>query len=137
MHINILRGDDTRLYPLVGPLVMNHDVLAYNRNYPFRTSSDYVWFIACGEQEEVAGFMPVQFRRQTATINNYYVAGDRPEVFSLLLARIVADLTHDLLLSAVVQTRHEALFAESGFDVTLRWTRYVKMFYPRHATKRL
>ena len=96
-----------------------------------------MWFIVCGEQEEVAGFMPVQFRRQTVTMNNYYVAGDRPEVFSLLLARIVADLTHDLLLSAVVQTRHEALFAESGFDVTLRWTRYVKMFYPRHATKRL
>ena len=41
-----LKGTDRRLYELVAPLVMNPDVLKQNYNYPFRTSEDFVWFVA-------------------------------------------------------------------------------------------
>ena len=40
-----LNGVDARLYPLVGPLVMNPAILRQNNNYPFKTSNRYLWYI--------------------------------------------------------------------------------------------
>ena len=39
-----LNGVDARLYPLVGPLVMNPAILRQNNNYPFKTLSlIHIW----------------------------------------------------------------------------------------------
>lgn len=41
--IQIIRldGIDKKLYPLIGPLVMNPEVLRFNNNYPFKTGEQY------------------------------------------------------------------------------------------------
>ena len=41
-----LKGTEKRLYQLVAPLVMNPVVLKQNYNYPFRTSENFIWFVA-------------------------------------------------------------------------------------------
>ena len=41
-----LNGVDARLYPLVGPLVMNPAILRQNNNYPFKTSNRYLWSVS-------------------------------------------------------------------------------------------
>lgn len=44
MNIVKLNGEDTELYRRVAHLVMNREVLASNNNYPFKTSSEHIWF---------------------------------------------------------------------------------------------
>ncbi|MDR3117896.1 MAG: hypothetical protein LBU44_00475 [Mediterranea sp.] len=119
-------GEDPLLYELVGPLVMNEDVLAYNLNYPFRTSSSFLWFIAIGNGHTL-GFIPVKLGRSKAKINNYYVADDDNEVFSALLQEINAALLEEYELEAITQLRHVPEFEKNGFTIALNWKRYAKM----------
>ena len=49
-----LKGTEKRLYQLVAPLVMNPVVLKQNYNYPFRTSENFIWFVAM-EGKEIVG----------------------------------------------------------------------------------
>ena len=51
-----LKGTEKRLYQLVAPLVMNPVVLKQNYNYPFRTSENFIWFVAV-EGKEIVGFI--------------------------------------------------------------------------------
>ena len=74
MEITKLDGTDERLYPLVGPLVMNPKVLKQNNNYPFRTSESYTWYIA-REEKRVVGFVPLEQKKNGYVINNYYIEG--------------------------------------------------------------
>ena len=67
-----LQGTEKRLYQLVAPLVMNPEVLKQNYNYPFRTSESFVWFVAV-DGKEVVGFIPLEYKKWEAVINNYYI----------------------------------------------------------------
>ena len=67
-----LQGTEKRLYQLVAPLVMNPEVLKQNYNYPFRTSESFVWFVAV-DGKEVVGFIPLEYKKREAVINNYYI----------------------------------------------------------------
>ncbi|MDR1200250.1 MAG: hypothetical protein LBL58_01285 [Tannerellaceae bacterium] len=126
MDIIRLEGEDKRLYYLVGHLVMNEEVLAYNLNYPYKTSSDYRWFVATAKGDTL-GFIPVKLEEGKAKINNYYVADDDSVVFSALLKDIVDALSLDYEIESVTQLRHIPDFERNGFSVTLYWKRYVKM----------
>ena len=131
MDIIKLEGEDTRLYYLVAHLVMNKDVLSYNLNYPYKTSSEYLWFVAV-DNGNTLGFMPVKREEGQAEINNYYVADDDSKVFSALLKEVTMTFANDYELFAVTQLRHIPDFEKSGFSVTLYWKRYAKMKIFRH-----
>ena len=64
-----LEGTEKRLYQLVAPLVMNPVVLKQNYNYPFRTSENFIWFVAV-EGKEIVGFIPLEHKKSEAIINN-------------------------------------------------------------------
>ncbi|HBK33128.1 MAG TPA: hypothetical protein DDZ78_16120, partial [Porphyromonadaceae bacterium] len=83
---------------------------------PYKTSSDYVWFIA-EDKGETLGFMPVKLEEGKAKINNYYVAGDDRSVFSALLKEIIKALSVDLEIESVTQIRHIPVFERNGFAV--------------------
>lgn len=121
-----LRGKEKKLYQLVAPLVMDPDVLHKNNNYPFKTTDDYVWFIAVADKK-VIGFIPVEIRNKTAIINNYYVDGKEDEALSLLISAIVSDVGDEKRLSSVTLTEDRAAFEKLGFMVEKEWKRYVKM----------
>lgn len=57
MEVVKLEGEDQRLYYLVGHLVMDETVLAYNLNYPYKTSPEYFWFVAIDGKSNTLGFM--------------------------------------------------------------------------------
>ncbi|MDR1584845.1 MAG: hypothetical protein LBS07_01550 [Prevotellaceae bacterium] len=136
MEVITLEGEDKRLYYLVAHLVIDEQVLAYNLNYPYKTSPDYRWFVAV-EQGKTVGFVPVRLKEGKAIINNYYVADDDSAVFLALLQEIVRNLEDDFEIESVTQVRHIPDFQKNGFSVLLWWKKYVKMKRFRHEEERL
>jgi hypothetical protein len=126
MDIIRLEGEDERLYYLVAHLVMNEEVLAYNLNYPYKTSSEYRWFVAT-DNGDTLGFIPVRLEEGKAKINNYYVADDDSAVLSALLKELVNTLSLDYEIESVTQLRHIPDFERNSFSVVLYWKRYAKM----------
>ncbi|MBD8347839.1 hypothetical protein [Dysgonomonas sp. HGC4] len=126
MEIVELEGEDQRLYYLVAHLIMDENILNYNLNYPYRTSSEYKWFIATNRGVTL-GFIPVKLKEGKATINNYYIADDDSKVFSALLERIIKALYLDFRIESVTQIKHISYFEHSGFSTVLFWKRYAKM----------
>ncbi len=121
-----LQGTDKRLYELVAPLVMNPDVLKQNYNYPFRTSENFVWFVAV-DNKQVTGFIPVEDKKRECVINNYYVKGNNEDTLKLLLEKVISETTKSKELTSVTFVEHCSLFKELGFSEEKVWTRYVKM----------
>ncbi len=121
-----LQGTEKRLYQLVAPLVMNPEVLKQNYNYPFRTSESFVWFVAVDGKEDV-GFIPLEYKKREAVINNYYIRNNNAEVLKALLEKVIAKMDKDKYLSSVTFVEHQEIFKELGFSVEKEWKRYVKM----------
>ena len=123
-----MAGTSPELYSCIAPLVMNPEIIKYNHNYPFKTSESFVWFVAfSNEDNHVLGFFPVEIRKKSAIINNYYVQNRDSDVLGLLLQEVLRVLDSKELLSVVSFLEDASLFAESGFVETKKWTRYVKM----------
>lgn len=119
-----LQGTDKQLYSLVGPLVMDPEVLRKNNNYPFKTTKEFVWFVAV-EGKRVTGFMPIERRVESNVINNYYSA--EGEVLSQLLVEVISALGTEKVLFSVTLVEDQSVFEEHGFEVEKEWKRYVKM----------
>lgn len=136
MNIIQLNGEERQLYDSVAHLVMNKEVLAFNNNYPFKTSSDHTWFIAT-EDHRTIGFIPVELKSNKAVINNYYIEDDDNQTLTALLNEIVNSSRYSYPIESVTHTRHMRLFEKHGFSVMLHWEKYVKMRYADAEKKRL
>lgn len=128
MQILKIQGTDKQLYRLVGPLVMNPKVLKYNNGYPFKTGEQFVWYIAV-EKQKVMGFIPLEIRKNEHIINNYYAKAETHDhILDTLLNTVLTDEEKSTQpLSAVVQTPHQGLFVQKGFEITKSWKLYIKM----------
>ncbi len=126
MIIEKLSGVDDRMYELVAPLVMNETVIRQNNNYPFKTSCKHIWFIAIDEGE-VVGFMPVKNTLRENRIDNYYVAGEDPELLTALIEAAKEEFLSDFPLTAMAHVRHVDLFRACGFTDVKEWKLYVKL----------
>ena len=121
-----LQGTDKRLYELVAPLVMNPEILKQNYNYPFRTSEDFVWFVAV-DKKKVIGFIPVEEKKKEYVINNYYIESNNEDTLKLLLEKDISETNTSKELTSVTFMEHSSLFKDLGFSEEKIWTRYVKM----------
>lgn len=121
-----LQGTDKRLYELVAPLVMNPEILKQNYNYPFRTSEDFVWFVAV-DKKKVIGFIPVEEKKKEYVINNYYIESNNEDTLKLLLEKVISEINTSKELTSVTFMEHSSLFKDLGFSEEKIWTRYVKM----------
>lgn len=121
-----LQGTDKRLYELVAPLVMNPEILKQNYNYPFRTSEDFVWFVAV-DKKKVIGFIPVEEKKKEYVINNYYIESNNEDTLKLLLEKVISGTNTSKELTSVTFMEHSSLFKDLGFSEEKIWTRYVKM----------
>lgn len=131
MVVTKFQGTDKKLYELICPLVMSPAVLRQNNNYPFKTGSRYIWYVAI-EGEQVEGFMPV---KRTSTdyhiIDNYYIKGDDESVLCRMLATVIADKARQGELWAVTHKRHVEQFVKNDFCSRIEWKNYHKMQYCR------
>ena len=121
-----LQGTDKRLYELVAPLVMNPEILKQNYNYTFRTSEDFVWFVAV-DKKKVIGFIPVEEKKKEYVINNYYIESNNEDTLKLLLEKVISETNTSKELTSVTFMEHSSLFKDLGFSEEKIWTRYVKM----------
>lgn len=124
MEILQLDGLEPQLFNLIGPLAMNPKVLKANNNYPFKTTERFHWYIAI-EDNSVAAFVPVEEKNGGCIINNYYIHNNNLEILKDLLEAISPKNN----LYAIVQTKHEPIFSNCGFQIEHRWTNYIKMIY--------
>lgn len=77
---------------------------------------------------QVVGFFPVEVRKKSLVINNYYVSKDDEGVFLSLLKSVANELLEgEKVLEAVVQKPHESYFRAQGFEVERAWSLYLKM----------
>ena len=104
-----LQGTDKRLYELVAPLVMNPEILKQNYNYPFRTSEDFVWFVAV-DKKKVIGFIPVEEKKKEYVINNYYIESNNEDTLKLLLEKVISETNTSKELTSVTFMEHSSLF---------------------------
>ena len=80
------------------------------------------------EDNHILGFFPVEIRKKSAIINNYYVEEDAKGVFLSLLEAVTNEfLTTGKELEAVVQKPHESYFRTQGFEIVRAWSLYLKM----------
>lgn len=121
-----LKGTEKQLYKLVAPLTMSPEVLKQNYNYPFRTSEDYIWFVAL-DNKHVVGFIPVENKRNEHIINNYYVKEKNADTLKILLETVIEVLGENADLTAISFLEDRAVFEELGFSEEKIWTRYIKM----------
>ena len=108
-----LQGTDKRLYELVAPLVMNPEILKQNYNYPFRTSEDFVWFVAV-DKKKVIGFIPVEEKKKEYVINNYYIESNNEDTLKLLLEKVISETNTSKELTSVTFMEHSSLFRREG-----------------------
>jgi hypothetical protein len=121
-----LKGTEKQLYKLVAPLIMSPEVLKQNYNYPFRTSEDYIWFVAL-DNKHVVGFIPVENKRNEHIINNYYVKEKNADTLKILLETVIEVLGENADLTAISFLEDRTVFEELGFSEEKIWTRYIKM----------
>lgn len=107
---------------------MNPAIIRQNNGYPFKTSKDFIWYIAI-EDGTVAGFIPLKKTQGGMLIDNYYISGDNEQTIGCLLERIIADAGEDAGLKATVFKRHVDVFKKHAFQTVLEWKKYDKMIY--------
>ena len=105
---------------------MNPEILKQNYNYPFRTSEDFVWFVAV-DKKKVIGFIPVEEKKKEYVINNYYIESNNEDTLKLLLEKVISETNTSKELTSVTFMEHSSLFKDLGFSEEKIWTRYVKM----------
>lgn len=130
IKIEKVHGEDQRLFDLVGRMAMDGEVLKQNNNYPFRTSSKYVWFIARNEADSVSGFFPVEvYANSSVKINNYYVEKNNAALMTRLIKEVVRTYGGKQTVRAVVLARHVEIFVNAGFFPVRESKRYSFMEY--------
>lgn len=129
ISIQQFKGKDKELYQRVAPLVMDPEVLKKNRNYPFKTGDNFIWYVAIEEENDtVVGFVPVEIRIGQAIVNNYYTEDDNPEILSALLKKTIQTLKNKTdKIIAIVQKQHQNSFRKKKFEIEQEWTNYIKM----------
>ena len=129
MEIIKLKGTDKKLYTLVGPLVMDAEVLKQNNGYPFKTSEEHTWYIAV-DKKRVVGFLPfIPKGKSRIYIDNYYIEGDNADMFDVLLDAITDDYYEDSDITALVHKRHVDSFKRNHFQTIKDWKNYETMQY--------
>jgi hypothetical protein len=118
-------GYDADLYGLVGPFVMNPDVLRLNDWYPFRNTEDDRWYIAVRGRNLVTGFLSVC----EGHIRNDFTWQD-PAVLERLLEEVLADADAGVALSFLAEETEVPLLEKLGFAESRRTRRYAKMERP-------
>ena len=119
-----IEGSDKRLYNLVGPLVMNPDILIANENYPFRNTDHHVWYIAMsGKSRRVIGFLSVVGNH----ITNDYTSGNI-DLLEALLEQALADQKTKTTIRFIAGVNELPLMEKLGFTVNKTGVKYYRVF---------
>ncbi|MDR1304083.1 MAG: hypothetical protein LBK76_02555 [Verrucomicrobiales bacterium] len=126
LTIKKIGGTDERLYPLVGPLAMNAEVIKQNGGYPFKTSDKFTWYIAL-DGKAVVGLLPVEQKAVGIEVANYYLAADDPVLLKRMLAVVTSDFSGLGNFVFVARTAHAKACWDNNFKVEKKWVKYTRM----------
>lgn len=121
-HIEKIWGTDSRLHQLIGPFIMNPEVIRMNGGYPFRNTEDHLWYISVREKNMVTGFLAVRDGR----ICNDFTWQDN-DLLEVLIKKALSDMEKGTVVSFVADEHDLPVLEKLGFSMERKNVRYFKM----------
>ena len=123
------KGTEPRLYKQRRSADNGSESYPLQSGISFKTSPNYIWFLAFSSPRKISGFFPVEHRGGQWIINNYYVAptGKEQETFQALLEAVKTFAADQQEVTAIVQTPHKDYFTAYAFKPVKEWKAYLKM----------
>lgn len=122
VRIEKVWGTDQILYNLIGPFVMNPDVIRINGGYPFKNTEDHLWYISIAGKNMVTGFISIANNK----LCNDFTWQDY-DLLELLIRRIMADLEKDTVIDFIANTDDLPTLQKLGFTIEKPGVNYFKM----------
>ncbi|MBF0647213.1 hypothetical protein IR083_00050 [Dysgonomonas sp. GY75] len=115
-------GTDLRLHSLIGPFVMNPDVIRLNGGYPFKNTEDHLWYISVKGKNMVTGFLSIR----DGHICNDFTWRDN-DVLEALLDRALSEMEAGTPVCFTAEEYELPVLEKLGFTVARKSVRYFKM----------
>lgn len=122
MRIEKVWGTDHTLYSLIGPFVLNPDVIRINGGYPFKNTEDHVWYISITGKNMVTGFISIVNNK----LCNDFTWQDY-DLLELLIIRAMADLEKDTVVYFTANSHDLPTLLKLGFTMVKPGINYFKM----------
>lgn len=125
VHIEKVWGTDHRLYELIGPFVMNPEVIRLNGGYPFKNTEDHLWYISIRGKNMVTGFLSVEQGSSTKICNDF--TWQDYDLLERLIREALSDIDKGTKVSFVADAGDIPVLEKLGFTVELEGVKYFKM----------
>ncbi len=122
IRIEKIWGTDHALYNLIGPFVMNPDVIRINGGYPFKNTEDHVWYISITGKNMVTGFISIANNK----LCNDFTWQDY-NLLEILILRAIADLEKNTVVSFMAHSDELPTLQKLGFVIVKPGINYFKM----------
>lgn len=122
IRIEKIWGTDHTLYNLIGPFVMNPDVIRINGGYPFKNTEDHLWYISIVGKNMITGFISIADNKlcNDFTWNDY-------DLLELLIQRVISDLEKDTVIYFIANSDDLPTLKKLGFTIEKPGVNYFKM----------
>lgn len=125
IHIEKIWGTDCRLYELVGPFVMNPEVIRLNGGYPFKNTEDHLWYVSIKGKNMVTGFLSVVETSSTKLCNDF--TWQNYDLLEWLITEALSDLEKGTKVSFMAEDNDIPVLEKLGFSIEIKGVRYSKM----------
>ncbi len=122
IRIEKIWGTDHSLYNLIGPFVMNPEVIRINGGYPFKNTEDHIWYISIAEKNMVTGFISIANNK----LCNDFTWQDY-DLLELLILRAIADLEKGTIIYFIANSNDLPTLQKLGFMIVKPGINYFKM----------
>ncbi len=121
-RIEKIWGTDSRLHQLIGPFIMNPEVIRLNGGYPFRNTEDHLWYISVKEKNMVTGFLAVR----NGKICNDFTWQDN-DLLEVLVKKALSDMEKGTVVSFIADEHDLPVLEKLEFRMERKNGRYFKM----------
>lgn len=121
-HIEKIWGTDNRLHNLIGPFVMNPQIIRMNGGYPFKNTEDHLWYVCLKGKNLVKGFLSVC----NGCICNDFTWQDN-SILEKLINKALSDMEDGTEISFIAEENELPVLEKLGFILNKKMVRYYKM----------
>ncbi len=125
IRIEKILGTDRRLYELIGPFVMNPEVIRLNGGYPFKNTEDHLWYISIKGKNMVTGFISVVETSNIKICNDF--TWQDYNLLERLIREALSDMEKGMRVSFIADAEDIPVLEKLGFTVKAKGVKYSKM----------
>lgn len=125
IRIEKVLGTNHHLYELVGPFVMNPEVIRLNGGYPFKNTEDHLWYISMKGKNMVTGFISVVETSSTKLCNDFTWMDY--DLLERLIQEALSDMERGTKVSFMADEGDIPVLEKLGFTIEIKGVKYSKM----------